>query len=122
MSVNEEVCWYKKDILATEGTKQCGGHFKEQTFRVTGCYVTLRSILDETPPLTVRVWTNLDQAADDESFAIDNVVVTKIEEGSAERCMISKNSVRIFVISAKILWEHTAILDKYELMLRHDLR
>ena len=82
VSVNGELCWYKSGILATEGTKQCGGHFKEQSYRVTGCYVTLKSVLDETTPLTVRVWTTLNQAANDESFGIDNVVVTKIEEGS----------------------------------------
>ena len=78
VSVNDVVCWIKTDILATRGTQQCGGRFKEERFRVTGCYVTLPKTLgDDNAPLTVRVWTNLDQEADDESFGIDNVVISE---------------------------------------------
>ena len=32
----------------------------------------------DTMPLTVRVWTNLDSGANDESFGIDNVIIQKI--------------------------------------------
>ena len=61
-------------MSALDGTQQCGGFFKEERFRVTGCYATL-SGSEGNIPLTVRVWTSLDGAADDESFGIDNVVV-----------------------------------------------
>ena len=77
VSVNDKVCWIKTDILATRGTQQCGGRFKEERFRVTGCYVTLPETSEPTVPLTVRVWTNLDGEADDESFGIDNVVISE---------------------------------------------
>ena len=79
MSVNGENCW-SKVMLATDGTQQCGGFFKEETFRVTGCLITLLETSESTlVPLTVRVGSNLDGEANDESFAIDNVVVTKLE-------------------------------------------
>ena len=79
VSVNGETCWVKKGILATEGAQVCGGHFKEQSFPVTGCNATLNATSGDTVPLTVRVWTNLDGEANDESFGIDNVVVKEIE-------------------------------------------
>ena len=83
VSVNGETCWTKTDILGTRGSQMCGGFYKEERFRVTGCYVTLPATWGDPAPLTVRVWTNLDMRANDESFGIDNVVVTKIEEGNA---------------------------------------
>ena len=79
VSVNSETCWVKTGIRATEGAQVCGGHFKEQSFPVTGCNATLTATSGDTIPLTVRVWTDLDQAANDESFGIDNVVVKTIE-------------------------------------------
>ena len=84
VSVNGNVCWIKNDLRGTDGTQLCGGWFKEERFRVTGCYITLSAALEATVPLTVRVWTNLDGDADDESFGIDNVVVAKIEDGYLE--------------------------------------
>ena len=81
VSVNGNVCWIKNGLRGTDGTQLCGGWFKEESFRVTGCYITLSAPLGATVPLTVRVWTNLDGDADDESFGIDNVLVTKLEEG-----------------------------------------
>ena len=76
VSVNGETCWAKTDIFATNGVQQCGGFFKEERFPVTGCYITLP---EGSTALTVRVWTSLDSAANDESFGIDNVVVKKAE-------------------------------------------
>ena len=80
MSVNGKQCWSKTKAVGTSGTQQCGGFFKEELFRVTGCYATL-SGSEANLPLTVRVWTNLDGDAGDESFAIDNVVVEKFQIG-----------------------------------------
>ena len=87
VSVNGRTCWTKTGMLGTSGTQQCGGFYKEERFRVTGCYYTLLG--KTTVPLTVRVWTNLDSKADDESFAIDNVVVKKTER-PANSGMINK--------------------------------
>ena len=70
MSVNGKTCWTKTTV-GTIGTQECGGFYKEERFRVSGCYVALAANM----PLTVRVWTSLDGDASDESFAIDNVVV-----------------------------------------------
>ena len=75
--MNGKTCWTRTDVLGTVGTQQCGGFFKEERFRVTGCDVTVLSWW-----LTVRVWTSLDGPADDESFGIGNVVITKIQEGN----------------------------------------
>ena len=61
-------------MSALDGTQQCGGFFKEEMFRVTGCNVTL-SGSDAKLPVTVRVWTDLDGDAADESFGIRNVVI-----------------------------------------------
>ena len=80
VSVNGKTCWTKTNILGTVGTQQCGGVFKEERFRVSGCFVTLPAVVTlsgarlETP-LTVRVWTSLDGDPTDESFGIDNVVI-----------------------------------------------
>ena len=75
VSVNGKTCW-TKTMSGRDGTQQCGGFFKEESFRVTGCYVTVSF------ELKVRVWTSLDGAADDESFGISNVIITKILEGN----------------------------------------
>ena len=76
VSVNGETCWSKANVLGTFGTQECGGRFKEESFRVTGCYAAV----EENAPLTVRVWTSLDGDASDESFAIDNVVVQPLRD------------------------------------------
>ena len=69
-------------MLATDGVQQCGGFFKEESFRVTGCTIALAaSETNTTVPLTVRVWTNLDDPARDESFGIRKVAVTKLLQG-----------------------------------------
>ena len=69
-------------ITGSVGKQLCGGFFKEEIFRFTGCRITLSAAASETiVPLAVSVWTNLDGDADDESFGIDNVVISKVEEG-----------------------------------------
>ena len=83
VEVNGERCW-SRVMLATDGTQQCGGFFKEEVFRVTGCIVTLPES-QSNAPVTVRVSTDLDGTADDESFAIDNVYVTKLLQGDTRR-------------------------------------
>ena len=71
-------------MLGTSGTQQCGGFFKEESFPVTDCTVTFPA--SESPSLlTVRVWTSLDGDASDESFGIDNVVVTKLLQGDMKK-------------------------------------
>ena len=83
VSVNGKTCWTKTGMLGTSGTQQCGGFYKEERFRVTDCYITLPT--PEVIGLTVRVWTNLDGEADDESFAIDNVVIKNTQQsGNSE--------------------------------------
>ena len=84
VSVNGETCWTKTAIAGTSGTQQCGGFFKEERFRVTGCDITLSGSEEANIPLTVRVWTNLDGGADDESFGIDNVVIAKRQENDKD--------------------------------------
>ena len=64
-------------MVGTIGTQECGGFYKEERFRVTGCYVALEANM----PLTVRVWTSLDEDASDESFGIDNFVVRSLGKG-----------------------------------------
>ena len=81
MSLNGETCW-TKTMSALDGTQLCGGIYLEEIFPVTGCFVTL-SGSEGNIPLTVHVWTNLDGAANDESFGIDNVVITKILESNS---------------------------------------
>ena len=85
VSLNDEICWTKTRILATNGEQQCGGFFKEERIPVTGCYITLSPLPNNKKsrvPLTVLVETNLDGTADDESFGIDNVVVKKIKRSN----------------------------------------
>ena len=81
VSVNGQECWSKTNVRGTDGTQLCGGVYKEEIFRVTGCHARLSASGKEKIPLTVRVWTSLDGDADDESFGIDNVVITKLKTG-----------------------------------------
>ena len=94
VSVNGETCWSKTNVLGTDGTQECGGlRYKEESFRVTGCYV----VVEENAPLTVRVWTNLDGDASDESFAIDNVVVRNIVKGYAGWICVKEDCHEVLV-------------------------
>ena len=115
--MNDKSCAIKQNLVGTDGTQLCGGWFKEEVFRVRGCYVTLAAgpggqaapppadgqlpapdgqlpaPADGVPhephaqtdlvPLTVRIWTDLDGAADDESFGVDNIMIAPVEEGDA---------------------------------------
>ena len=90
VSLNGKKCWAKK-MLATSGTQQCGGFFKEESFRITGCTIVLAaSDTATTVPLTVRVWTSLDGDASDESFAIANVIITDLLQGDRVEILLSK--------------------------------
>ena len=79
MSLNDRTCWVKRNLIGSAGTQGCGTGSKEQVFRVLGCHITLAPTAEahQAVPLTVRVWTNLDEDATDESFGIDNVVISK---------------------------------------------
>ena len=83
VSVNEQTCWVKSGLDGNDGEQLCGGIFKEEVFPIRNCYITLSAggkKAKKTLPLTVRVWTNLDGKSEDESFAIDNVAVKKVNE------------------------------------------
>ena len=80
MSVNGNICWIVTTV-GTSGTQECGGSDKEERFRVRGCYVALEA----NTPLTVRVWTNLNGDASEESFAINNVAVRPLGKGDPGR-------------------------------------
>lgn len=82
VSLNGEVCWTKKESWKNQdGSQECGKDFTnpnnpyyEKRFKVTGCSVMLKGTGNQ--PLTIKVWTSLDQDAQDESFGIDNVLIT----------------------------------------------
>ena len=77
VSLNDQVCWTKTGITTNEGTQQCG-HFQpknEKAYPVFGCSIKLQGFGDK--PLTIRVWTDLDEPKSDESFGIDNVVIRR---------------------------------------------
>ena len=84
MSVNGKICWAKDNLRGYIGTQLCGGLFKEERFRVLGCYVQLFAAWELLVPLTVRVWTDLDGEADDESFGIDNVFISPFKDIKSE--------------------------------------
>ena len=84
VSMNDKTCAIKENLIGATGTQLCGGWFKEEVFRVKGCYVTLSAASEGPVPLKVRVWTNLDGDARDESFGIDNILIAQHEgEGNA---------------------------------------
>ena len=77
MSLNGNICW-SDTFGAGEGTQECGGtaaSWHELVVPVS-CEVTL--VGSGNRPLTVRVWTDLNDVAHDESFGIDNVVIQGI--------------------------------------------
>ena len=84
MSVNGKTCW-TKTLSGHVGTHQCGQiadgenpWFKEEAYQVTGCEVVLSG--PGNRPLTVRVWTTLDDKnAIYESFGIGDVIVQRIQ-------------------------------------------
>ena len=88
MSANGQTCWIKRNLVGSTGTQICGGRFKEEIFRITGCDITLWGAPDSLLPLTVYVWTNLDGNASDESFGIDNVIVSKPQDEGDVKLLI----------------------------------
>ena len=115
VSVNGKTCWSKTKAVGTSGTQECGGFFKEETFRVTGCEVTL-SGSTETIPLEVHVWTSLDGDPGDESFGIDNVRIKKIANGddlpppttkplaTCDKCGVNAKSGKLTCCARKGAW------------------
>ena len=81
VSVNGKTCWSKNGIVLTKGAAVCGGGFKSEERFPVSCKVTLSGSGDR--PLAVRVWSTLNQGANDESFAIDNVVIRKLKTPGA---------------------------------------
>ena len=89
VSLNGEVCWFKREgWRKRDGEQQCGDNYFnpsnpyfEKDFFVSGCSISLCGSGNQ--PLTVKVFTNLDQDAKDESFGIDNVVVQRIRPGAS---------------------------------------
>ena len=79
MSMNGKRCAIKQNLNGDNGAQLCGSSGKEQVFRVRGCSVTLPAVR-ENMPLTVRIWTSLDGESHDESFGVDNVIISKLEE------------------------------------------
>ena len=75
VTVNDKTCW-TKSFSGLDGKQQCGpvttDGFGEQSVAVT-CEVQSLS-----GKLKIRVFTDLDQDLSDESFGIDNVVVSQI--------------------------------------------
>ena len=72
-------CW-SRAFHTAEGTQQCGeslGGWHELVVPVS-CEVTLVGSGDR--PLAVRVWADLNGAANDESFGIDNVVIRGMDK------------------------------------------
>ena len=105
VSVDGEPCWTRKGMTAEQGTSQCGRHtndhpgaerkfsaakrlpvartinrdWDDDSVPVVGCIKRLKGGGDQQ--VKVRVWTNLDQGPEDESFGIDNVLVQEICDG-----------------------------------------
>ena len=67
------------NVCGRHGANEGDFGFNEQRFAVA-CEVTLSG--SGTRPLVVRVWTNLNSEAQDESFGIDNVKLHTISDGS----------------------------------------
>ena len=74
VQVNGKTCWTKK--LAGGGKQLCGS--KSNGWNEEKIAVKCTGETNAKGELTLRVYTQLDSAANDESFGIDNVVVKKI--------------------------------------------
>ena len=87
VSVDGEPCWTRKGMTAEQGTPQCGRHtddnfkkdYDDDSVPVTGCVETFSGA--GINQLTVRIWTNLDQNSNDESFGIDNALLQQVCPG-----------------------------------------
>ena len=72
VSLNGQLCWKRTGITAVEGKQICGQNQpkNEKKYPVTGCVIKFSG--SGTKRLTVRVWTDLDEPTEDESFGIDD--------------------------------------------------
>ena len=76
VQVNGKQCW-KKKLSANTGKQLCGSNSNgwfEDRIKITCQAPSLKG------KFTVRVYTELNSAANDESFGIDNVVLTKLPD------------------------------------------
>ena len=76
VTVNDKVCWTQKFTVA-QTSHQCGKTGSNNNWKEDSVAVRCEAA-SVAGKLTVRVYTDLNGAANDESFAIDNVVVTQI--------------------------------------------
>ena len=75
VSINDKQCW-SESLSSREGSEQCGrSNNAWENENLIHVHCQAQSVGDK---LMVRVHTNLDGHASDESYAIDNVVVTKL--------------------------------------------
>ena len=79
VSVNDKICW-TKTFEQTSGSYECGtnGWVSARREESVAVRCDAESVGGE---VTVRVYTNLDGTTDEESFAIDNVELSKIPTG-----------------------------------------
>ena len=78
VTVNDKVCWTRA-FARHHGSRQCGSKRRDWDEKSSTVQCQGESISGK---LTVRVYTDLNSHANDESFAIDNVVVTQISTGT----------------------------------------
>ena len=83
VTVNGKTCW-TETFTSKQGSKQCGSSSNNwfEDSRTVKCEAESVS-----GKLAVRVYTSLSSNADDESFAIDNVVVSKLSINGTVVCL-----------------------------------
>ena len=79
VAINGKTCW-SQTLGHQDGSNQCGST-KSTSWRETSISVKCEDDA-VSGKLTVRVYADLSSDATDESFAIDNVVVTQIPSGT----------------------------------------
>ena len=87
VTVNNKECWSKK-ILGREGSQECGDRKPTSNEDVTAVQCQAEAADGE---MKVVVYTELTKGAAEASFAIDNVVITKISasafDGAFVKCI-----------------------------------
>ena len=74
VSINDKQCW-SKEFVGANGTQTCGS--SRSTWKEESVHVQCQANAVDGK-LKVRAYTDLSSTPEDESFAIDNVVVTKL--------------------------------------------
>ena len=74
--VNDEICW-NREIKLSMGSHQCGETGSNNNWKELGWQVQCGTV-SVGGKLILRIDTDLDQLPSDESFAIDNVAVTRL--------------------------------------------